>query len=297
MIKILLTGASGYIGKHFLNKLLESERYSISILIRPTTDSEFVSSYNNKVNIYEYDTFESLIKIFRIESLDLIIHLAGHVGSGITLEEVEKNINGNLVLTAHLLEAMRLNGVSKIINTGSYWEFDENGDNKPNTPYSIFKSASRNLIEYYAALYDFQYLNLVLYDVYGENDHRGKLLTKILSLKETETLELTGGEQEISFTYIGDVVSGYISAINLMINDENYLNQTFHLRNEESYKLKTVIEKLLTISGKIANVKYGNIPYSAYQLMSIPDNVSILPNWKTEVNLEEGFSRLVKQGL
>lgn len=297
MQRILITGASGYVGRSLLNRLIDLNEYKIMVLTRPATSSSFISDYKEKVDFITYTGFISLYDFLKAnEAIDVIIHAAGFVRSGLNSHEVEQNLSGNLSLTFHLLEAMRLLGIDNIINTGSYWEFDEDGNNTPNTPYSILKSTSRKLIEYYGLVYNINFINLILYDVYGENDNRTKILSKILKLKNQETLELTSAQQEITFTYIDDVIKGYLIALKMMLEDDkaNH-NQTYHLRNKESYSLKTAVQKLLSISKTKPNIEYGKISYSSYQLMVLPKKFQLLPGWQAEVNIQEGFNRIINQ--
>jgi nucleoside-diphosphate-sugar epimerase len=293
---ILITGASGYIGSNLLDKLIKDDIYDISILIRSSTKSDFVNRYKDLVSIHEYKGFESLNNLMKSKKkVDLVVHLAGYSRSGLTEKEVNANLEGNLLLTAHILEAMRFSGVSQIINTGSYWEFDEKGNNVPNTPYSICKSTSRKLIDYYSKVYNFKFINLIVYDVYGTNDQRNKILSSILKLRDNETFNTTRGEQEISFVYIDDIVAGYINCIKIFQKDiQKYQNKNYHLRDEKSYKLKEVIKKLVLLTNKKIKINFNAILYSPYQIFSLPRNVKILPNWKTEVTLDEGLQKIVE---
>ena len=81
--------------------------------------------------------FKSINKIMTKFKIDLVIHLAAYTKSGINESEVKSNIDGNLLLTANLLEAILLNKVKKIINTSSYWELGQESSDQIKSPYAI----------------------------------------------------------------------------------------------------------------------------------------------------------------
>lgn len=295
MSNIFLTGATGYIGRHLLKELLVDENNYLSILVRPNSDKSCISNFINDVKIYEYTDFDSLYNIFYKEEVDLVIHLAGYVGSGLPFEEVNQNINGNILLATHLLEAMRLNGVKKIINTGSYWEFGDQFKEVPKTVYAIYKTTVRELLSKYIESFKFDGINLILYDVYGEKDNRGKIIPTLVRLEKGDEIQMTPGFQKLNFVHVQDVIEGYRKAAQLLLdNDAEYSNQTYHLRTDRLITLRELVQKIENIFGKRLNVDWGAKDYSKYQIMHPKLTGLVLAGWQPTIKIDQGLKRIYK---
>lgn len=297
MPKILLTGASGYIGGHLLTELLKDEKNSIIILVRPTSDLTQISNYNGRIKISEYTGFDSLNGLMKQEGeVDLVIHLAGYVGAGLIENEVEPNIEGNLILAAHLFEAMRLNGVKNIINTGSYWEFGDRHKHVPKTVYAIYKETVRELLGRYVDSFGFSALNLILYDVYGEDDQRNKIIPTLMKLKPIEKISMTPGNQKLSFVHIQDVIQGYEKAIDLILDrDKRFKERTFHLYNKDVITLRNLVEKIERIIGQNITVIWGDKHYNNFQIMDPKLPNSVFPGWEVKIDIENGLRKIFTQ--
>ncbi len=296
MKKILLTGASGYIGSHLLNRLLDNNQYSISVIVRQTTNPKFIEKYKSRINFYEYKGIESLYNIMcDQENFDLIVHIAGFVKPGMKYEEVSSNIKGNVLLLSHLLESMRLCGISNIINTGSYWELGDKNKNVPKSVYAIYKKTNRNLIREYCDSFGFRAINLILYDIYGTNDERNKLIPFLIKVGNKKEIPMTKGYQKLSFIYIDDVVDAYMLAIERFLNAElNINNDTYYLHNNTLTSLRGLVSTIQELRRIVLNINWGDRQYNDFQIMTPYLPKDVLPKWKPSTELKEGLKKLIE---
>ena len=91
------------------------------------------------------------------------------------------------------------------ITFGSRWEYNQKGDYQPNSFYAATKHASDYLLQYFANKQT-TIVSLKIFDTYGENDNRKKILNLLLkSYKNQTTLKLSPGKQEIDLVNILDI--------------------------------------------------------------------------------------------
>ena len=130
-------------------------------------------------------------------------------------------IDSNIKLGTFILEAMKQHGCKYFINTSTYWQHYKNY-NQPICLYAATKKAFEDIIEYYCIDGGIKAISLKLHDVYGYDDHRGKLLNTLIKNGDSEKVfNLTKGEQKLYMVFIDDVIDAYIEALALIKKDHN----------------------------------------------------------------------------
>jgi len=286
-VHVLITGGTGYIGSRLASKLAESN-CKVCILTRDTNNKRYFKEPNDNILFYEYDeTIESIETVLSKNNIEIVFHLASLVVGSHKFGQQDEIIDANIKFGTQLLEAMSKYQVSKIINVGSYWQ-NAQGDKKyyPVNLYAASKEAFEAIIKYYTIAKKLKAITLKLYDIYGPNDLRPKIFNLALI---NPGLEVSKGEQLISFVYIDDAVAGLIQATELLT--ENY--QVYALANENLIELKAALNLLDQYSGNNLNLKFGRRPYHPREIMK-PFIGPILHNWAPRVTLEEGLRKRVQ---
>ena len=118
----LVTGATGYVGYHLAEKLLQ-DGWEVSLLIRPGANTKKLDGLPKSPMVYKHpgDT-KSLIEILKEARPEIIFHLASQVQGEHLPEDVEALIRSNILFGTQLLEAATQSGVRYFVNTGSYWQ-------------------------------------------------------------------------------------------------------------------------------------------------------------------------------
>lgn len=294
-MKILVTGATGFIGQNLI-KLLLSKNYNIHCIVRTNSD---ISKIDTKTNIFKYDeNIDSIIEYFKKEKFDGVIHLASLFLANHTKDDISNLINSNIKFGTELLEACKENKVKWFINTGTFWQNYEDEEFNPVNLYAATKEAFKNIAKYYVETSNIVFTTIKLNDTFGPKDTRNKvfnLWSKIA--KSNETLEMSAGEQIIDISYIEDVVSGYIKLVELLNSEEknNFRNKEYVITNNERMTLKELSKFFEEATNMKLNIKWGGRPYREREVMVPYNKGEIVPSWKQKFTLKEAILKTIKE--
>ena len=293
MRKILITGATGFIGSNLCNKLVSLD-YDISIITRKNSNYNNIKNIIDKVDIFIYDNdIDNLIDYFNNRKFDLVIHLA----SSSIVEHNKDNINvildSDLKFSINILEAMRYSKSKNILNTSTYFIHYKNENYNPNSLYAIMKKTFEDILKFYNEDYGINYISIELFDNYGFNDTRNKLLELIHKASLTnEVLNMSDGYQILNLTYIDDIINGYLIAIDMLLNSRG-INKKYTLKSNDNITIRNLVNLYEKISNKKINVNYGAIPYRKRTMMFPWTDCDLLPNWEQKYTLEEGLKEFI----
>lgn len=292
-MKIAITGATGFIGSHLVNRLVK-ENHDVLILCRKSSDLNSLNSVINKIRICRCDdNINQVISAFNEFNPKYVIHLAAFFKSDHKKDDIDKFIDSNIKYPSIILEAMRQCGVKNFINTGTAWQHYNNEEYNPVCLYAATKESFEKIIDYYTKALGLRCITLKLFDSYGDNDNRGKLISVLKKCAENNIdLNMTEGNCKIDLTHVDDIVNGFIKAVEYMEYLENGSHAKYVLCTERLLSLKEVIEIFENKTGYKLKVNWNSRKYG-YRKIIVPWNkYEILPNWKSEISFEEGIERL-----
>lgn len=289
MKTLLITGGSGYIGGRLFKYFQERGFVTISV----TRWNRLVSENSN---FYLYDgTLSSLRLIFERHEVDGVIHLASDLQPSASGDAALSMVESNIVFGTQLLEVMCERGCSVMINTGTYWQRDLTGAYAPNSLYAATKQAFEDLVNHYAINRGVKAVTLMLFDVYGPDDPRPKIVNVLHNaILKGEMLELSPGEQRLDFVFIEDVLRGYEVALELASSGMSCVHHRYDLATGTWTSLKNFVETYLRLYGASVDVAWGARSYrDTDRLESFRG--PLLPGWSAQVSLDEGLSRVVER--
>lgn len=292
MNNYIITGATGFIGSNLVRVLLKNNS-KITIITRKNSDYSKIVDIKDRLNIYEYngDIIE-LVNLFNLINPDLVIHLASSFILNHRLDEIDKLIDSNIRFGTQILEAMKLSSCKKIINTSSYYQHYNNEIYNPVNLYASTKQAFEDIIYYYSSEYNIKSITLELFDTYGENDSRPKILNLLNNYANSKkVLDMSLGEQILDITYIDDIVSAYLKTIQLISIKEDNIPDKYSLISENRIKLKDLVRLYEQVTNKKINVNLGAKPYRNRQIMNPWDKGNPLPQWKARISISEGIKK------
>lgn len=220
--KVLLTGASGFVGKKILKYLLK-HKYSIKAVVRDLRIKE-QAEFEQVEFIYTEDIFKEELSWWeeQISDVDIIVHAAWYSEPGRYLDSLE-NLNC-LKGTLNLAQAVKYSNVKRFVGLGTCFEYDLTADMPlsvkssldPKTIYAATKvSAFYNLRE----LFDESNLNFSwcrLFYMFGDGEDERKLTSYLRSrLSKNLEVELTSGEQIRDFMDVDKVGNSIVQLISL----------------------------------------------------------------------------------
>lgn len=286
-MKIVITGATGYIGRNLVKQA--GEKHEVYAIIRESSNISRIRNKAKECIVYDKNTIYDELK--RIQP-DIVIHLAGVFYSTHTKENIATLLESNVCFGAIIVDAAVEAGCRKFINTGTYWEHYNKETYNPVNLYAATKKAMEDLMLFYVKAKQCSCITLKIFDSYGPADERGKILNLIKGLEEGSAIEMSPGEQKSFYCYIDDLVEGYICAITQISNMLSGQYKAYVLRGEVPSRLKDVVDIYQRVNKKNIEVLWGKKAYREREIMDPSDIGEILPGWKPKYDLEQGLQMM-----
>jgi len=292
-MKILITGATGFIGKELIRSLQNS--YNIAVLVRSSSDTSLLETTNYE--IVKFHDYEDIIDIFTNNNFVGVVHIASNVLVEHKSSDIGHLMSSNITFGTYLLEASKLTNVKWFINTGTFWQNYQNEDYNPVNLYAATKEAFETIAKYYTETSDLIFTTIKLNDTFGPNDPRPKVFNLWNDMSKTKTvLDMSKGEQIIDISYIEDVINSYIILIE-HLNSNNattFKNKTFVVSNKEKLTLNDLAALFEEITCSKLNINWGARDYRQREVMkpySLGENV---PNWEQQYSLQDGIKKTLE---
>jgi CDP-paratose synthetase len=288
-MKIFITGATGFIGKHLVCKLIE-EGHEIVINIYGNEISPFDPIVNTwKLNDQD---IEGDIEYLQRARFDGIIHLASLYLTVHQPDQVTKLIDSNVKFSSYILECAAKAKIQWFINTGTFWQHYQNADYSPVNLYAATKQAFESIAQYYWETNQIKFCTLKLSDTYGPNDTRPKIFNLWERISQTgETLNMSPGEQIIDISHVDDIVNAFSLLANHLQNSHSKINNgsIFAVRTEKRHTLKELAKIFEQTTGKKLNINWGERNYREREVMVPWENGKTVPEWKPKIALRKGI--------
>lgn len=286
-MNILITGATGFVGKNLIARL--KDVHNIHILIRP-------SSHYNSLQIGHVFTFEDnvekLTDYLKNNQISGIIHLASLYIAEHKSDQIKDLVLSNVYLGTALLEACKMAQTKWFLNTGTIWQnyqaADLSDDYNPVNLYAASKQAFMDMAKYYVETSSLRFCTLKLCDTYGGNDTRRKVIALFHYISENHIhLNMSPGEQKLDLLHISDVVNGFIQLAE-MLNDDEEVATEYVLTSGKQISLKDLAH-LYEIENKTKlDITWGGRSYRMREVMK-PYKGHVLKKWKPMISIEEGL--------
>ena len=327
-MKILVTGAAGFIGFHTARLLLERGEDVVGLdnlnaYYDPALKAsrlKILQGYRNfKFVKQELAERSGMDEMFRREKFQRVVHLAAQAGVRYSIENPHVYVDSNLTGFIHILEGCRHNGVEHLVyastssvygsNTRMPFAVEQNVDH-PMTLYAATKKANELMAHSYASLYKMPTTGLRFFTVYGpwgRPDMALFLFTKnILEGKPIDVFNY--GHHKRDFTYVGDIVNGVVAAMDHIAQPDPNWNsdapnpstsrapyRLYNIGNQQPVELLRYIEVLEDCLGKKAQknllpLQLGDVPDTWADVEALVADVGYRPS----TPIETGVKRFVE---
>lgn len=286
--KILITGATGFLGSHLLPALIE-KGYDIIVLKRSFSNTWRIQNVTSKIKSYDIDKVD-IKKIFDENKIAGIIHLATDYGRKNNNDIIQMS-KANIEMPAKLLDLGCKHGVIFFINTHTF----------SNSKYSLYSAMKNSFIEigkYFTSNFKIKFINMKLEHMYGERDEYSKFIPFIIkNILEDKKIKVTKSEQKRDFIYVYDVVDAYLNALDNLGNlNDNFLE--FEIGTGNSISLRDLLNKIEEIINKKANVniKWGAIPYKKNEVFDSKANIEKAKQylgWSPKYDINSGLKKTI----
>lgn len=288
----LVTGATGFIGS-YLTAALVDEGWQVHVIVRPSSSLERLEGCRDHLGIHVDDgTTEGLADAVAGLGADVCYHLASHFVGRHGPADVQPLVEANVSFPTRLAEAVaRSDSPPVFVNTGTIWQQVEGEPYRPAALYAATKQACQDMLKFYADEGLLRVITLALYDNYGPNDTRRKLLNLLRDAqRDQKQLAMSPGEQLIDLNYIDDVVRAFLRAPDV-VEEEATSFARYGVSSEAPVSLRELVRVIEEVTGRPIPVQWGATPYRPREMMSYWKGQSRLPGWEPKISLDEGIRR------
>ncbi|TKF23451.1 NAD(P)-dependent oxidoreductase [Vibrio genomosp. F6] len=284
-MRVLITGATGFIGQQFI--AAQHEYYEVNALVRSRDVSipgAITHHYDGTINSIKY----------ALKEIDIVLHLATFYRATHQEEDITPLLEANIVFGTQLLEAMKKTGKNRIVNVGTTWQKFNDEHYKYANLYAATKQAFQELLAFYSDAYSWNCLNLHFNDTYGKTDQRKKIIQLLIeTAKNGTSLDMSPGEQRFETCHICDAVRALDIALKRVSLAEAPKSEEFTILTGDDISLKELTKLIESEFNLPININWGGRPYRDREVMTLPESVyQTLPGWKKQVSLKEGIKEL-----
>ena len=329
-MKILVTGAAGFIGFHLSEKLLAeghtvvgvdniNDYYDVNLKYARLKElgvnrddaevfyQEVISTTNENFKFVRLnlEDKEGLFQLFTSEKFDVVCNLAAQAGVRYSIENPDVYIQSNIVGFLNILECCRHHKIKHLVYASSSSVYgankkvpfsEEDSVDNPVSLYAATKKSNELMAHTYSYLYKIPTSGLRFFTVYGpfgRPDMAPILFADAIS-NDRPIKVFNNGDMERDFTYIDDIVEGVKRVIEKSVESRE-LYKIYNIGNNNSVKLLEFITEMETSLGKEAEKEF--LPMQPGDVKKTWANVDGLINdydYKPKVKVEEGVRRFVK---
>jgi len=326
-MKILITGAAGFIGFHLVRRLITkgfeivgldniNDYYDVNLKYARLKEqgiskarikygellqSEEITNYRFiKLNLEDKGQIDSL---FQNEKFDIVINLAAQAGVRYSIENPYAYVNSNLVGFMNILEACRHNPVQHIYYASSSSVYGKNKkvpfsekDNvdSPVSLYAATKKANELLAASYHNLYQIPCTGLRFFTVYGpwgRPDMAYYSFTEAI-LKDQVIKVFNNGNLKRDFTFIDDIINSLALLIEVDQREITKLNRVLNIGNNKPETLLDFINILENEIGLEAKKEYVPMqPGDVYETYADISQLTKITKYSPEVSLKDGLKK------
>lgn len=261
-MKYFVTGGAGFIGSHLVDRLAEVGEVTVYDNLS-SGNLQFIGQHLGKRNfrfmkadLLDFDTLRQALSEHGI-----VFHLAANPDVRAGIEKTDLDLKQGILATYNVLEAMRLNGLNKIVLASSSTVYGEAGtkplteDYGPLLPISLYgagKLACEGLVSAFCHLFNMQAWIFRIANILGARSSHGVIFDFINKLRQNpKELEILGdGTQEKPYLHIEDCVDGMLFGLEHSHDQVNVLN----LGSAYSTNVTTIASRVVEIMG-LSDVK------------------------------------------
>lgn len=274
-MRAFVTGASGFIGS-YLVKALVNDGHEVLCLKRKNSNLEPLDDYIEKVKwINTTDDWKTEFLKFKPF---IVYNLAWN---GVAADDRiiwEKQIS-NIAMQQELLDLMLEVGCKKIVGTGSQSEYgdfenkiDENYPINPKTAYAAVKASSLIIMKSFCEINNIDWYWFRLFPVFGPHEADSWLIPSLIkNISTSDHMDLTPGEQKLSYLYVGECAR----AIMMAIYAEGK-SGVYNICSDNPTPLKTLVTKIRDKVNPKFQLNFGALPYRYGQCMYMEGDTTAL---------------------
>ena len=306
-MKVLVTGAAGFIGSHIVERCLE-RGYAVRGLVRYNSRNAWgwleQLQYVQGIEVVSGDMrdFDSVSKA--LKGCDAVLHLAALIGIPYSYESPLAYIKTNIEGTYNVLEAAKSQGVANVLitstsetyGTAQYVPIDENHPSVGQSPYAATKIAADQLAISYFRSFGLPVKIVRPFNTFGPRQSARAVIPTIIS-------QVLNGQQEIKLgnltptrdlTYVKDTVSAFLA----ILDSPSLVGEVTNIGMNEEITVGDLVKRIAALLDREVSVSADRArvrPDESEVMRLRCDNSKLLANtsWKPQYSLTDGLKETI----
>ncbi|MGE8411526.1 MAG: NAD-dependent epimerase/dehydratase family protein [Pseudomonas sp.] len=265
---VLITGGAGFIGSHLADALL-AKGYSVRVLDDLSTGKPGNLQLDNpRIELIEGDVADAALVNRAMQGCTAVVHLAAVASVQASVDDPVQTHQSNFIGTLNVCEAMRQQGVKRVLfassaavygNNGEGLSIDEETAKAPLTPYASDKLASEHYLDFYRRQHGLEPAIFRFFNIFGPRQDPSSPYSGVISIfcervQQGLPIAVFGdGEQTRDFVYIGDLVQVLLQAIEAPELEVGAVNVGLN----QATTLNQMLAALAEVVGQLPPVSYG----------------------------------------
>jgi dTDP-glucose 4,6-dehydratase len=308
MKKILITGATGFVGSH-LTELCVENGFDVIAFDRynPNYNLGWLekSKYRNDIKFTFGDIrdYHSVLKTMK--GCKIVFHLAALIGIPYSYLSPQAYLKTNVEGTFNILESSKhldieqtiITSTSEVYGSAKYIPIDEKHPISAQSPYSATKiSADQLALSYYNS---FQLPIKIIrpFNIYGPRQSSRAVIPSIIiqALNNNKEIKLGNVEPSRDFTYVTDTCNAFLD----ILKTKNFFGNTLNVGSNNEYTIEDIAKKILAKLNSRASIKkeiQRTRSSKSEVVRLVCDNSKILKHtqWKPMIKIEKGLDMTIK---
>jgi len=306
-MKILVTGAAGFLGSHLCEMLVESG-YNVRAFVHYNSNNNWSwlenSKFKKEIEIVTGDIrdFDSVFST--MQEIDKVFHLAALIGIPYSyttpLAYVKTNIEGtyNILQSAKLLNTKNIiiTSTSETYGSAQFVPINENHPIVGQSPYSATKISADNLALSYHKSFGLPVKIARPFNVYGPRQSARAIIPSICVqiINGIEKIKLGNVDTSRDLTFVEDTIRGFLE----ISNQEKFNGEVVNIGMNEETKIRNLVEKISKIMNQKIEIKIDKKrvrPEKSEVSKLVCDNSKLINNtsWRPKYDLDKGLRETI----
>lgn len=290
MKKILLTGATGFIGSQVTNELVR-RGYEVHAIVYQQIPVSKENVIYHELNLFDDAAVDKFLSTYHFENL---IHLAWYVGPKCHVSDLNMDW---MITTLNLIKLFQKYGGKTYVGAGTCSEYEYKygyllEDETPTdseTLYGNCKNAVYNIAKVFCRQHGIIFKWARIFNLYGPNEKPQRLMPSVInSCLKGEDVKVSNCLKFQDYLHVEDTATGIVDLF------ESDMQGAVNISSGQPVQLKYIVNRIAELTGFKGNILWGEIPPAFGEDLIVGNNDKLKSiGWKPKYTLEEGLKQTI----